>query len=145
MDFEQEKALEEIRHNNQCHRQDNQATIDSGIKAMNALFLLNGASATALLAQKENTELRYAAIVFAFAALWAIASMGWLYVFNLTNSQTWITPEPKTDDIGWIPSFSSQKKLSRNQLNRSRVKLFWFSCVPGVLFLAGLFVAGMVI
>ena len=143
MDFEQEKELKEIQHKMDCYRQIIQATIDCAAKALNGLFLLNGAAATALLAQKGNVPLQATGIIFAFGALLAIAGLGTSHVLNIVISETWRMPEPPDRDTPWIPSLPLKLELSRNQLSAWRLKNFVFCCSPAVVFLIGLIAAGL--
>ncbi len=145
MDLQDEKSLEEMKHNHRCYQQANQAAIDNGTKALNALFLLNGAAATALLTQKDHRELQYTAGIFAFAALCSIFALGASHLFNLINSETWLLPAPEKDDDPWIPLRLFKRSISRNQLDTLRAWLLAFCCVPAVLFLVGLVVAALVI
>ena len=63
-------------------KQNNQATLDYGLKALQALFLLNGAAATAILASGE-TVLYHTVLCFGLGALVAIVALGLSYVINL--------------------------------------------------------------
>jgi hypothetical protein len=144
MTLEEGKILEEIQHRNECWRQTNQATIDTGAKALGALFLLNGSAATALLAQ-SGPALRYVALVFAFAALWAIVTGGVTYLFSLVIAETWRLPPPENPDDPWIPLIPWKRTLSLNDIARWRIRLVAFASVPAMLFLAGLVLTGITI
>jgi hypothetical protein len=142
MTLEEELQLEEAKHRHECWRQTNRATIDSGIKGLASLFLLNGAAATALLAQ-QTPALCYVALVFAFAALWTIAAFGAAYLLNLIIAETWRIPHPGKADDPWIPVPPWKRVLSETDIARWRVRIVVFSTVPAVLFLVGLILAGV--
>jgi hypothetical protein len=145
MDLKDEISLEQVRNENECYRQTNQATIDCGMKALNGLFLLNGATATALFSQRDNQCLHYAAIIFAFAAILSVASLGASHLFNLILSETWRTTRPENDDAPWIPLPPLGKSLSVKELAQWRMRILVFCCCPGVLFIIGLVVAAVAI
>jgi len=97
-----------------CWTQANQSAIDSGTKAVNSLFLINGAAATALLAQ-PSLDLKCPAIIFAFAALVSIASLGMAFYHNSLLTKTF---EKDTHDIGpqvneALPYFKPPPPLTR--------------------------------
>jgi hypothetical protein len=142
-------------HRQEMFKASSQAAVDCGTKAVNALFLLNGAAATALLAQNDNAFLRYTAIVFSLAALWSIAALGLSHIFNLIISETWRNDTPQNPDEPWITlsippdsiffRFLKKESLSQNDITLLRLKLLIFSCGPGVLFLVGLVFAALAI
>jgi hypothetical protein len=143
MTLEEEKALEEIRHRNECWRQTNQATIDAGMKALVALYLLNATAAVVLLTQGLCP--RYVVLFFALAVPWAVAAFGATYLFNLVIGETWRLPPPKVPDDPWIPLAPWKRMLSLNDVARWRVRLVAFASVPAVLFMVGLVLAGVTI
>jgi hypothetical protein len=136
-------------------KQTNQSAIDFSLKTLGSLFLLNGAAATALLAQ-SSLPLKWPALIFGLAALWTVAAMGISYVFVLFLGETFVAPPPESPDAPWIllPLKESHKTLvllkgvgpqiSLNQITEWRIRLMMFSLVPAVLFLLGLLAAGLI-
>ena len=143
MALTQDMILEEAKHRNECFRSASQNAVDCGIKALNALFLLNGAATTALLAQRDNVALQMTAIIFAVGALLAILGLGMAHIINLILGETWRLPHPENNDAPWIPLLPLKKRLSFNELTKLRVWHLLFCCLPGVVFLIGLISAGL--
>jgi len=157
--FKQELAKQNVQAHHDLYKQTNQAAIDFSLKTLSSLFLLNGAAATALLAQ-NYLPLKWPALAFGVAALLAVIAMGISYIFTLYMGETFRIPVPKDRDgramldEPWVhlPSKWSHKflilawgfgeKFSFNQHTVWRIRLIAFSAIPAGLFLAGLFWAG---
>jgi len=121
-------------------KQNHQASIEFNLKSLNALFFLNGAAATALLAQ-SSIPLKGQAFVFAFAALWAAYTLGlnhfyYLFANHFAHGDEILNPFSGLESF---LLFVPMSVIVRNtELMAWRVRLTRFAFGPIVLFLVGL-------
>ena len=74
----------ESKHNFELIKQTNQSTIDFALRALQSIFLINGAAATAILASKA-IGLYFIAIKFALGAGSVVFIFGLSYLFSILN------------------------------------------------------------
>ena len=138
-EFEQQKTLAKLQKDYDMQKQSNQAAIDAGFKSLNALFLLNGAAATALLSQGNN-DFKAVALLFALGAFISIVTLGLAHFFCLAICSTFDAGQPKTLKSPWIlsPVRGASKTLSYWDLHWWRIKLAILAVVSALIFVIGL-------
>lgn len=154
IEFEHQKQLSQIQANYDLQKQSNQAAIDAGFKALNALFLINGAAATALLSQ-SNDDFKAAALLFAAGAFISIVTLGCAHFFCLAICSSFNIdyllekakaayaekPDTNISELQWIPSPArgDGKSLSMNDIYWWRIKLAILAACSAIVFVGGLF------
>lgn len=126
--------MNEDEHRREMFRQTNQAAVDFSLKSLQGLFLLNGAAATALLANGKSA-LVSSALWFAVGAALAVAALGLSYLYTLLLAESWRTPLPSSSDEEYLPVEWPHKVqyISLRQLGR------WRCCPIGVFILSLIF------
>lgn len=137
--FRREKKLKEIQYRYDFSLQANQAAIEVGFKTLNALFLLNGATATALLAQSSE-PLKNPAWLFGIGALLAIVALALAYFFSLALADAPTAEPPATPNSPYLgnPLTGKPRVLSEAGMHSFRICVCAAGALSAVAFIFGL-------
>lgn len=118
--------------NAEVYRDSNKATIDYAKNAIQFVFLLNVAAATALFA-KSGTEFIVAAILFALGAGMATICMGATYITQFLITETWRQGDPvRLELFGTVREYP----LVRIEAIRTFTMILWVAAM--LLFACGI-------
>jgi hypothetical protein len=121
-------------------KQSNQAAIDFSLKALSYLFLLNGAAATALLAQ-DSFWLKITACLFAVGALFSIFALAFAYLHMKVTAHSWIINQVEEDIPG---SFTESELLSYAAWGGKSLAFYEKASTIMAFISMGFFVAGII-
>ena len=119
----------------EIYRDINKSVMEISWRAINATFLINGASATALLAHKEYIS----ALTFGFGALVSILCFGFAYFAQLAIAETW-RPQEEQQTYYVLP-FVNKIKISAGTAEHLRKVTIALWLMSVLLFLLGLIIA----
>jgi len=129
--FKEEVALEQVKARCQAFLDSNKATVDAGKSALRGAFILNGATAIAIMYAKV-TALYSVAFYFGLGALLACLATGAAYIISYSIAETW---------SGYLVLQNlSQEDLSHLSKRINKWKLFAIVCtvLSYILFFASL-------
>ena len=124
----------ERKHRQEMTKQTNEAAIEFSKRTLTSLFLLNGATATALLA--KGGAYITPAVWLAFGAFFAVVAFAVSYLYILLLLQTWDLDQPETNEEKYYTI--ERFKLSYNDIERLRLIPISFAVISFVLFVVGI-------